>query len=64
MIQIIKSGKKETVCNKCGCNFIFDYSDIKEKEIGDNEFLKYVECPECSSNITEWRQYYKKNNLR
>lgn len=54
MIKIIKKGTKQTVeCEKCGCLFSFDASDINYGDQRDPE--KTVECPQCSNRIDLWK---------
>ena len=49
MIKIIIPGKQEFIatCNKCGCKFSYELSDLK-KDITHYAFdLNVVECPCC-----------------
>lgn len=45
MIKIIKPGKKEftVTCDKCGCVFSYELSDI---------YISGVTCPECGKYVT------------
>lgn len=64
-MKVIKEGKdlspsKRITCNKCGCVFEYEYSDIKLEE-GDGIFgqYHYVVCPNKSCN-----QMFKVNKFR
>jgi hypothetical protein len=48
-IKIIKHGAKtfKAVCPVCGCEFEYEYEDLK-KEYG---FVKFVLCPDCGEMI-------------
>lgn len=57
MIKIIKKGTRQTVeCEKCGCLFSFDASDINYGNQHDPE--KTINCPQCMNKIDLWE--YKK----
>lgn len=48
MIQIIKHGTKRTIeCKQCGCVFSYEAEDIKVEQTGMNEYMSYVQCPDC-----------------
>lgn len=55
MIKIIKRGtKKEQECEKCGCVFSYDDTDIiVNKQVSYSDFRmghykKYIKCPQCN----------------
>lgn len=53
MIKIIKKGTRQTVeCEKCGCLFSFDSSDINYGNQRDPE--KTINCPQCMNKIDLW----------
>lgn len=44
MIKVIKHGQTEytTICKRCGCQFSYELSDLKEN---------YINCPDCNNSI-------------
>lgn len=52
MIRIIKHGnKRRSTCPNCGCVFEFGNQDITVRNLGRNEFNRYINCPECEEEI-------------
>lgn len=49
MIKIIKHGQKEFThtCSRCGCEFTYEYEDIKFTSTLTSTFNKTVTCPDC-----------------
>lgn len=44
------------ICNSCNCCFLFQRSDIKDKDkridfYNSDVLYTYVECPECKNHI-------------
>lgn len=66
MIKVVKSGNNPNFYIKCGfccCYFTVTKSDMsKEEEYG--RFTHYVDCPECSKQLSvserELSYYYQK----
>ena len=49
MIKILKHGDKRTIeCKECGCIFSYEKEDVTTEQIGMNEHMSYVQCPDCS----------------
>ena len=60
-IKIIKEGNKNKIytqeCDKCGCVFEFEESDIKwESYTQPTRLLHYIQCPCCSKCLTVKKQ--------
>lgn len=52
MIKVIKHGKiRKCECHKCECVFTFEKDDIKNSNLGRNEYYDYVKCPDCGEDI-------------
>lgn len=47
MVEIIKYGHKRNKCKECGCLYTYEKTDIKAEQIGMNEYMHYVKCPDC-----------------
>ena len=59
MIQVEKHGNRynlyRTICPECECQFTFSPLDIKRVYMcGGMIDCRYVKCPECGKEITEW----------
>lgn len=50
MIRIIKHGNRRVIeCENCGCVFSYEKEDVKTEQIGVNDFMSYVQCPDCKN---------------
>lgn len=46
----------QSVCEKCGCEFLYQNTDIKTEEIRITSYeskieCEYINCPECGAKI-------------
>nr|DAO78690.1 MAG TPA: zinc-ribbon domain protein [Caudoviricetes sp.] len=48
MIKLIKHGNHRTCsCYNCGCIFTFEKEDVTTEDLGKNEYVTRVQCPDC-----------------
>lgn len=40
-----------TNCRECGCDFTYEANDVRLGRYRTGNFVKYVFCPECLSEI-------------
>ena len=45
---LIHGNKRVAECKGCGCVFTFEKEDIVIEQIGINEYMTYVPCPDCN----------------
>lgn len=51
-IRVIRHGKKRVVeCPNCECLFEYEREDVKCTQIGYNEHVHNVPCPNCKQEI-------------
>ena len=65
MIEIIKHGNLFyiNVCKTCGCEFLYQGSDIYLIENNDNRtYSPKVQCPECNTYCDANKKKYSETN--
>lgn len=52
MIKVLRKGtRKQIECENCGALLQYEETDIIKEELRFNEYVKYITCPQCFSNI-------------
>ena len=51
MIRIIRKQDSKMICQNCGTEFTYESEDLTEKQMGMNEWERFVRCPVCFTVI-------------
>lgn len=64
MIEVLKHGKTfyHKICDKCGCEFIYQHYDMSLK-LNDNQktYSYKVCCPDCKTYVKADKKIYNEN---
>lgn len=55
MITVVEHGKRKITCPNCKAKLEYEVEDIqsgiKPALLGEDEYYKYIICPDCNSEI-------------
>lgn len=51
MVNVIKYGKRRVMCCECESLLEFVKDDVKTKQVGMNEYERYITCPVCNYDL-------------